>query len=259
MYKLFTDKTEIFECDIKLSGASLDKSDVRLVVESKDVNLLFKGKIDSSGKCSVPVKRLSGLLGESITGTLRLEVIADDTFFTPWESEFVVETSKKVTVEVKSQNKNRLIETKKPAIQVGLSVSRVWGSAQIKAMKKVSGTLKLDLAQYRELAAFSQFASDLDESTKLQLDRGERMMELLNQWVFAPVPAPKQVCALYAGGKGYLDQVPVDKILKFEDNLYASLDEEKTIIADIRKNSKMSEDSEKKLIEVIEKVVELNK
>jgi hypothetical protein len=118
MYKLFTDKTEIFECDIKLSGASLDKSDVRLVVESKDVNLLFKGKIDSSGKCSVPVKRLSGLLGESITGTLRLEVIADDTFFTPWESEFVVETSKKVTVEVKSQNKNRLIETKKPAIQV---------------------------------------------------------------------------------------------------------------------------------------------
>lgn len=147
----------------------------------------------------------------------------------------------------------------KPAIQVGLSVSRVWGSAQIKAMKKVSGTLKLDLAQYRELAAFSQFASDLDESTKLQLDRGERMMELLNQWVFAPVPAPKQVCALYAGGKGYLDQVPVNKILKFEDNLYASLDEEKTIMADIRKNSVMSEDSEKKLIEIIKKVAELNK
>ncbi len=147
----------------------------------------------------------------------------------------------------------------KPAIQVGLSVSRVWGSAQIKAMKKVSGTLKLDLAQYRELAAFSQFASDLDESTKLQLDRGERMMELLNQGVYSPVPAPKQVCALYAGGKGYLDQVPVDKILKFEDNLYASLDEEKTIIADIRENAKMSDESETKLIEIIKKVAELNK
>lgn len=118
MYKLFTDKIEVFECDIKLSGASIDNSNVRLVVESADVNLLFKGKIDSTGKCSVPVKRLSGLLGESTTGTLRLEVIADDTFFTPWESEFVVETSKKVTVEVKSQNKNQLVETVKPAIQV---------------------------------------------------------------------------------------------------------------------------------------------
>jgi len=118
MYKLFTDKTEVFECDIKLSGASLDKSNVRLVVESADVNLLFKGKIDSTGKCTVPVKRLSGLLGETTRGTLRLEVIADDTFFTPWESEFVVETSKKVRVEVKSQNKNRIVETKKPAIQV---------------------------------------------------------------------------------------------------------------------------------------------
>jgi len=118
MYKLFTDKTEIFECDIKLSGASLDKSSVRLVVESSNVNLLFKGKIDSTGKCSVPVKRLSGLLGDTTTGTLRLEVIADDTFFTPWESEFVVETSKKVTVEVKSQNKNRIVESTKPKMQV---------------------------------------------------------------------------------------------------------------------------------------------
>ena len=95
MYKLFTDKTEVFECDIKLSGASLDKSNVRLVVESADVNLLFKGKIDSTGKCSVPVKRLSGLLGETTRGTLRLEVIADDTFFTPWESEFVVKLARR--------------------------------------------------------------------------------------------------------------------------------------------------------------------
>ena len=118
MYKLFTDKTEIFECDIKLSGATISNSNVRLVVESSDVNLLFKGKIDSTGKCTVPVKRLSGLLDESVRGTLRLEVIADDTFFTPWESKFIVETSKKVMVEVKSQNKNKIVETRKPAIQV---------------------------------------------------------------------------------------------------------------------------------------------
>ena len=118
MYKLYTDKIEIFECDIKLSGASLDKSKVRLVVESADVNLLFKGKIDSTGKCRVPVKRLSGLLGETTRGTLRLEVIADDTYFTPWKSDFVVETSKKVNVEVKSQNKKRIVESKKPTMKV---------------------------------------------------------------------------------------------------------------------------------------------
>ena len=118
MYKLYTDKIEIFECDIKLSGASLDKSRVRLVVESADVNLLFKGKIDSTGKCTVPVKRLSGLLGETTRGTLRLEVIADDTYFTPWKSDFVVETSKKVRVEVKSQNKKRIVESKPPTIKV---------------------------------------------------------------------------------------------------------------------------------------------
>jgi len=118
MYKLFTDKTEIFECDIQLSGASLDKSSVRLIVESTDLNLLFKGKIDSTGKCTVPVKRLSGLLGETTRGTLRLEVIADDTYFTPWKSDFVVETSKKVVVEVKSQSNNRIIESTKPTIQV---------------------------------------------------------------------------------------------------------------------------------------------
>ncbi len=147
----------------------------------------------------------------------------------------------------------------KPAIHVWLSVSRVWWSAQIKAMKKVSGTLKLDLAQYRELAAFSQFASDLDEDTRKQLDRWERMMEVLKQDVYSPVPVPKQVCLLFAGWKGYLDSLAVDKILKFESELYTSLDDEKTILEDITKNKVMSEDSEKKLIEIVEKIVELNK
>ena len=147
----------------------------------------------------------------------------------------------------------------KPAIHVWLSVSRVWGSAQIKAIKKVSGTLKLDLAQYRELAAFSQFASDLDEETRKQLDRWERMMELLKQDVYSPVPVPKQTCALYAGWKGYMDEIATENVLKFESDLYTALDDEKTILEDITKNKAMSEDSEKKLKEVIEKVVELNK
>lgn len=129
----------------------------------------------------------------------------------------------------------------------------------MKAMKKNSGTLKLDLAQYRELAAFSQFASDLDESTRNQLDRGARMMELLKQGLNSPVPVPKQVVALYAGGKGYLDALPVGKVLKFEADLYASLDEEKTVLEAIAQEKNISEETEKKMITVIEKVVELNK
>ena len=146
----------------------------------------------------------------------------------------------------------------KPAINVWLSVSRVWGSAQIKAMKKVAWTLKLDLAQYRELAAFSQFASDLDESTRKQLERWERMMELLKQWVYAPVPVVKQVCAIYAWAKGYLDTIKVSRVWEFEKNLYLALDEEKTIIESIRKEKKITEDTEKKLIELIEKTKKLS-
>lgn len=147
----------------------------------------------------------------------------------------------------------------KPAIHVWLSVSRVWWSAQIKAMKKVAWTLKLDLAQYRELAAFSQFASDLDESTRKQLDRWERMMRLLRQWVYSPVSVPKQICAIYAWANWYLDLVPVAKINKFEIDLYNSLEEDKEIIDSVRKTWVLWEEQEKKLIEIIKNVVELNK
>ena len=112
MYKLFTDKSELFECDIKLEGASLSKSKARLVVETQDYSLLFKGEINSSGKCEIPIRKLKGLIDESSKGNIRLEVIAEDTFFTPWESDFEVETSKKVTVEVKSQNTKPILETK---------------------------------------------------------------------------------------------------------------------------------------------------
>ena len=116
MYKLFTDKSELFECDIKLEGASLSKSKARLVVETKDYSLLFKGDINSSGKCEIPIRKLKGLIDENTTGNIRLEVIAEDTFFTPWESDFEVDASKKVTVEVKSQT------TKKPIVETKVKV-----------------------------------------------------------------------------------------------------------------------------------------
>ena len=113
MYKLFTDKSELFECDIKLQGASLKKSKARLVVETSDYSLLFNGSISSNGKCEIPIKKLKGLIDEATSGNIRLEVIAEDTFFTPWESDFEVETSKKVTVEVKSQTfKKPIVEAK---------------------------------------------------------------------------------------------------------------------------------------------------
>lgn len=108
----------------------------------------------------------------------------------------------------------------RPAINVGLSVSRVGGSAQIKAIKKVSGTLRLDLAQYRELQAFAQFASDLDESSRKQLERGQRMVEILKQPPYAPLGVEKQVVIIYAGSHGYLDDIPVSAISKFENELY---------------------------------------
>jgi len=113
MYTLYTDKQELFECSISLEGASVKNSKVRLVVEADNLNLLFKGTIDSSGKCTVPIRKLKNLLEESTKGKIKLEVIADDTYFTPWESDFEVETARKVTVEVKSQtNKNTLTDNK---------------------------------------------------------------------------------------------------------------------------------------------------
>ena len=109
MYKLFTDKTELFECDIKLTGASLKNSQARLLIESDDLTLVFRGKITSNGKCQIPVKKLKGLLPENTQGNIQLEVIAEDTYFTPWESKFTVDTSRKITVEVKSQQTEDLI------------------------------------------------------------------------------------------------------------------------------------------------------
>lgn len=107
----------------------------------------------------------------------------------------------------------------RPAINVGLSVSRVGGSAQIKTMKQVAGTLRLDLAQYREMAAFAQFGSELDKATQMQLARGVRMVELLKQGQYKPMPVADQVLSIYAGVNGFLDDVPVDKVQQFEADL----------------------------------------
>ena len=117
MYKLFTDKTEVFECNIKLEGASLKNSQARLIIESDDVNLMFEGTINKDGKCSIPIKKLRGLLEDSTSGQIKLEIIAEDTYFTPWKSEFVVEASRKVTVEVKS-NDAEVIKENTPKIQI---------------------------------------------------------------------------------------------------------------------------------------------
>lgn len=116
MYKLFTDKSELFECSINLEGASLNQSIARILIESKDYNLVFNGKINSNGKCQIPIRKLKGLLPENSKGNIKLEVIAEDTYFTPWESNYSVDASKKVTVEVKEQSKP-LIESK-PKVSV---------------------------------------------------------------------------------------------------------------------------------------------
>ena len=119
MYKFFTDKTEIFECDINLTGASLQKTKARLVIESEEFSLLFNGSVSGDGKCSIPIKKLKGLIDESAKGNIKLEVIAEDTYFIPWESNFEVEQSKKVTVEVKTQRgNNTLVESNGPNIKV---------------------------------------------------------------------------------------------------------------------------------------------
>ena len=131
----------------------------------------------------------------------------------------------------------------RPAVNVGLSVSRVGGSAQIKAMRQVAGTLKLDLAQYRELAAFAQFGSDLDKVTQNQLNRGKRLTELLKQPQFSPLPTEKQVILIYAGNNGYLDDLQVEQIHAFEDGLYRYLDSaQSALLSDILTKKTLDDD-----------------
>jgi len=136
----------------------------------------------------------------------------------------------------------------RPAVNVGLSVSRVGSSAQIKAMKKVSGSIKLELAQYREMAAFAQFASDLDASTQKLLARGARLTELLKQPQYSPMPVEEQVISLYAGTKGFLDGIPVGKVGEFERRMISDLKaREPSVLDSIRETREMKPDVEKAL------------
>ncbi len=143
----------------------------------------------------------------------------------------------------------------RPAINVGISVSRVGGAAQTKAIKKIAGTLKLELAQFDELAAFSQFASDLDEATQQQLERGKRLRELLKQAQFSPLNLAEQVAVVYAGVKGLIDEVPVEDVTKFASELREYLKLNKAeFIEEILKEKKLNESLETTLTEVIKEV-----
>ena len=134
------------------------------------------------------------------------------------------------------------------AVNVGISVSRVGGAAQVKAMKAVAGTIKLDLAQYRELAAFSQFGSDLDKATQAQLHRGQRLVEILKQGQYSPMPVEKQVVIIWAATNGYTDDLPIAQIRRFETDLMAFLDvNAPEVLRSIRDTKALSDDAKSQL------------
>jgi F-type H+-transporting ATPase subunit alpha len=136
----------------------------------------------------------------------------------------------------------------RPAIDVGLSVSRVGGNAQIKGMKKVAGTLRLDLAQYRELEAFAKFGSDLDKNTQAQLTRGERMVEVLKQNQYVPMTVEKQVAIIFSAGKGLLDDIETSKVREFESAVLEHLENSHgDILSSIKDSGEISDDVAKKL------------
>jgi F-type H+/Na+-transporting ATPase subunit alpha len=141
----------------------------------------------------------------------------------------------------------------RPAINVGISVSRVGGNAQIKAMKQVAGTLRLELAQYREMAAFAQFGSDLDQTTQRQLNRGSRLVELLKQGQYEPLPVEKQILIIFAGTNGFIDELPLGSIKKFEQELFAFVQSKQPdLFTDILKKRELDGDLRAKMIKVLE-------
>jgi F-type H+-transporting ATPase subunit alpha len=141
----------------------------------------------------------------------------------------------------------------RPAINVGISVSRVGGSARIKAMNKVAGRLRLDLSQYRELEAFAQFGSELDEATRAALARGERLVATLNQPQYQPWPVEEIVAAIWVGVNGYLDDIPTADVPRFQEELRESLRAEGSIYKEIRDSKDLSDEVEEKLKQQIEK------
>jgi F-type H+-transporting ATPase subunit alpha len=145
----------------------------------------------------------------------------------------------------------------RPAVNVGISVSRVGGNAQIKAMKQVAGRLRLDLAQYREMEAFAQFASDLDAATQKQLARGERTVEILNQGQYQPMPVEHQIAAIFAVTQGYLDQIPINRIKPWELAFHRYLDEQAAdVMTDLREQKVLSDELSERLVAAIKKFTE---
>jgi F-type H+-transporting ATPase subunit alpha len=142
----------------------------------------------------------------------------------------------------------------RPAVNVGTSVSRVGSSAQTKAMKKVAGRLRLDLAQYRELEAFAQFGSELDQTTQAALNRGEKMVATLNQPQYQPWPMEEQVVALYAGVNGYLDDIPTEDVPRFQDELREELRTQGEIYKGIRESGDLTDEASEQINQEIEKV-----
>jgi len=141
----------------------------------------------------------------------------------------------------------------RPAVNVGLSVSRVGSAAQIKAMKQVAGSIKLELAQYREMAAFAQFASDLDAATQKLLARGERLTELLKQPQYSPLPVEEQVVSIFAGVNGYLDDIPASDVTRFEQGFISDMKSSHAdILSTIRDEQAVSDDTEAKLKGVLD-------
>lgn len=141
----------------------------------------------------------------------------------------------------------------RPAISVGLSVSRVGGNAQIKAMKQVAGSLRLDLAQYREMEAFAQFGSDLDKATLAQLERGKRLVEILKQPQYVPLPVEKQIVIIYAATNGYVDQYPVDALAKYEQELYSFIESRHPeIFSELREKKTITDEFSAKLNKVLD-------
>jgi F-type H+-transporting ATPase subunit alpha len=140
----------------------------------------------------------------------------------------------------------------RPAINVGISVSRVGGNAQIKAMKQVAGTLRLELAQYREMAAFAQFGSDLDAATQKQLNRGARLVELLKQGQYQPLSVEQQVVIIYAGTNGFVDELPVASLKKYEQEVFSFISSKHPdVFADILKKRELDSDLRAKLNQVL--------
>ena len=142
----------------------------------------------------------------------------------------------------------------RPAINAGISVSRVGGNAQVKAMKKVSGTLRLDLAQFRELEAFAQFGSDLDKATQRQLSRGSRLVEVLKQAQYSPIPVEKQILIIYAASEGFMDEVPIVAVQRYEEELFSFFDmEEKALLDELVEKGEMSDELKEKIDSALKK------